>query len=102
MTDIGSGRGEHTGGVLDLLLNHAEVLLGAKIIRIDSNAAQRALAAALVMFALDVGSMTVVAEGVETESELSTVATLGIDAVQGFYLARPTDAAPISALRSLK
>ena len=59
---------------------------------IDSNAAQRALAAALVMFALDVGSMTVVAEGVETESELSTVATLGIDAVQGFYLARPTDA----------
>ena len=30
MADIGSGRGEHTGGVLDLLLNHAEVLLGAK------------------------------------------------------------------------
>jgi PAS domain S-box-containing protein len=59
---------------------------------IDSNAAQRALAAALVMFALDVGSTIVVAEGVETEAELSTVATLGIDAVQGYYLARPTDA----------
>jgi PAS domain S-box-containing protein len=57
---------------------------------IDTNAAQRALAAALVMFALDVGSTIVVAEGVETEAELLTVATLGIDAVQGYYLARPT------------
>jgi hypothetical protein len=35
MPDIGGGRGEHPGGVLDLLLNHAEVLLGAKIFGSD-------------------------------------------------------------------
>lgn len=30
------------------------------------------------------------AEGVETPSELETIATLGVDHVQGYLLARPT------------
>ena len=49
----------------------------------------RALVAAIVMFALEVGS-TVVAEGIETVEELSAAAVLGIDAVQGFALAKPS------------
>jgi PAS domain S-box-containing protein len=54
-----------------------------------NDAARRALAGAVVMFALDVGA-TVIAEGVETPDELAIIATLGIDAVQGYLLGRPT------------
>jgi EAL domain-containing protein (putative c-di-GMP-specific phosphodiesterase class I)/PAS domain-containing protein len=56
---------------------------------IDREPAHRALAAALVMFVLEVGSTTIVAEGVETHDELQTVAALGIDAAQGYLLGRP-------------
>ncbi|MYZ47082.1 EAL domain-containing protein [Rhizobiales bacterium L72] len=55
---------------------------------IDRDPVRRALASALVAFARDTGS-TVVAEGVETESELAALKTLGIDRAQGFFLARP-------------
>jgi PAS domain S-box-containing protein len=58
---------------------------------IHADAARRALAAAVVMFALDVGA-TVIAEGVETEEELAMVATLGIDAAQGYLIGRPARA----------
>jgi PAS domain S-box-containing protein len=57
---------------------------------ITTQPAHRALTAALVMFALEVGSTTVIAEGVETADELRTIASLGIDAAQGYFLARPT------------
>lgn len=60
---------------------------------IDREPAHRALAAALVMFVLEVGSTTIVAEGVETQDELRTVAALGIDAAQGYLLGRPAAAA---------
>jgi PAS domain S-box-containing protein len=56
---------------------------------IPSDRGRRALASALVMFATQMGSMTVTAEGVETEDELMTVSTLGLDAAQGFHMARP-------------
>lgn len=59
---------------------------------IDAEPAHRALAAALVMFVLEVGSTTIVAEGVETQDELRTVAALGIDAAQGYLLGRPAAA----------
>ncbi|HET9076329.1 MAG TPA: EAL domain-containing protein [Acidimicrobiales bacterium] len=62
---------------------------------ITENPAQRALATALVLFALEVGSMTVTAEGVETSDDLSTVSSLGLDAAQGFYMARPRPASEI-------
>lgn len=56
---------------------------------INTEPGHRALAAALVMFAMEVGSTTIVAEGIETADELQTVASLGIDAAQGYYLGRP-------------
>ena len=39
----------------------------------------------------------VVAEGVETEEQLATMRALGCDSLQGYYLARPVDAAGIAA-----
>ncbi len=59
---------------------------------IHNEPAHRAFAAALVMFGLDVGSMTIVAEGVETAEELRTIASLGIDAAQRYFLGRPAPA----------
>jgi EAL domain-containing protein (putative c-di-GMP-specific phosphodiesterase class I) len=35
--------------------------------------------------------LKVVAEGVETQSQLSVLRNLGCDLVQGFYLGRPMD-----------
>jgi PAS domain S-box-containing protein len=57
---------------------------------INTQPAHRALTAAMVMFALEVGSTTIIAEGVETADELRTIASLGIDAAQGYFLGRPT------------
>ena len=53
---------------------------------IDTDPARRALATALVIFAGEVGA-SVVAEGVETESELLALAAAGIYRGQGFALA---------------
>lgn len=52
--------------------------------------ARRALAAAVVMFASEVGS-TVTAEGVEVDNQLRVLADLGIDTAQGYLLGRPTE-----------
>lgn len=54
------------------------------------DAARRALAAALVMFALEIGS-TVIAEGIEVIPEFRTAQALSIDAVQGFLFGQPSD-----------
>jgi EAL domain-containing protein (putative c-di-GMP-specific phosphodiesterase class I) len=56
---------------------------------IDSDSTRRALAAALIAFGRETGA-TIVAEGVETEAELTTLKRLGICKAQGYYLARPT------------
>lgn len=55
----------------------------------DSDVARRSVITTFVLLALDIGA-TVVAEGVETYGELEAVATLGVDAAQGYLLARPT------------
>jgi EAL domain-containing protein (putative c-di-GMP-specific phosphodiesterase class I) len=55
---------------------------------IDTDPARRALATALVIFAGEVGAV-VVAEGAETESELSALQAAGIDRAQGFAIAAP-------------
>jgi EAL domain-containing protein (putative c-di-GMP-specific phosphodiesterase class I) len=66
------------------------IKLDRDIIRdLDQDPARRALAAALVMFAQDVGA-TVTAEGVETPEELDTLSRLGFDAAQGYLLGRPS------------
>lgn len=55
---------------------------------IDIDPARRALAVALVHFSRDTGS-DLIAEGVETSTELSTLIELGITKAQGFFLGRP-------------
>ena len=59
------------------------------VTRITSDPARRSLVTALVLLALDLGA-SVSAEGVETPCELETIASLGVDAAQGYLLARPT------------
>jgi EAL domain-containing protein (putative c-di-GMP-specific phosphodiesterase class I)/response regulator of citrate/malate metabolism len=55
---------------------------------IEADRTQRALAAALVSFAGEMG-IQLVAEGVETATELATLRALGVRLGQGFLLGRP-------------
>jgi diguanylate cyclase (GGDEF)-like protein len=55
---------------------------------IDEDSDRQALVGALVGYASHVGSL-LVAEGIETPSELSALIELGVPLVQGFYLGRP-------------
>jgi EAL domain-containing protein (putative c-di-GMP-specific phosphodiesterase class I) len=63
---------------LDMSLTH----------HIDRERAKRALAAGLISFASEIGA-AIVAEGIETESELEALRGLGVAFGQGFFLARP-------------
>ena len=64
---------------------------------IDTDSARRALASALILFAHETGSK-IVAEGVETASELKVLRSLGVNKAQGYLLGRP---APLAAALSL-
>ena len=55
---------------------------------IDIDPARRALAAALIHFSVDTGSI-LVAEGVETAAEAATLIELGVEKAQGYFLGRP-------------
>jgi len=55
---------------------------------VDSDPAKRALAAALVRFAADMGAV-ITAEGIETAEELRVLRDLGVRYGQGYYLGRP-------------
>jgi EAL domain-containing protein (putative c-di-GMP-specific phosphodiesterase class I) len=55
---------------------------------VDSDPVRRALATALVRFATDTGA-SIVAEGIETESELATLRDLGVACGQGYHIGRP-------------
>jgi EAL domain-containing protein (putative c-di-GMP-specific phosphodiesterase class I) len=55
---------------------------------VDNDLARRALAAALISFAAEIGAV-IVAEGIETRAELETLRELGVRFGQGYYLARP-------------
>jgi EAL domain-containing protein (putative c-di-GMP-specific phosphodiesterase class I) len=73
-----------------LTLSPDIIKLDMSIVRnIDSDRSRKALAAALMGFARATGSK-VVAEGVETLSELSVLRELGVDKAQGHLLAKPT------------
>lgn len=61
---------------------------------VDSDRRRRALVAALVAFANEVGATTI-AEGIETETELATLRAFGAMWGQGYLLHRPV---PLSAL----
>ena len=60
------------------------------IANITGDPARRSLVTALVLLALDLGA-TVTGEGVETPSELETLATLGVDCGQGYLLGHPSN-----------
>lgn len=66
---------------------------------IDANPVQRALLETLVTFADKIGS-AIVAEGIETETELSSLLAMGVHYGQGFYLARPANPKPIPVIPS--
>ncbi|AXJ11686.1 hypothetical protein CFN17_04400 [Arthrobacter sp. PM3] len=56
---------------------------------IDNDANLRALCAAMVSFASQTGA-SLVAEGIESQSELATVTELGVNAAQGYLVGRPS------------
>ncbi|KRE61766.1 hypothetical protein ASG92_20470 [Arthrobacter sp. Soil736] len=56
---------------------------------IHDNTGQRALGAAMVEFAKQTGA-TIVAEGIETHTELDAITALGMSAGQGYLLGRPS------------
>jgi len=56
---------------------------------IDSDQNQKALGAAMVGFAKQIGAR-IVAEGIETQAELTAVTDLGMTSGQGYFLGRPT------------
>lgn len=56
---------------------------------IDTDAAKRSLAAAMVHFASEQDSI-IVAEGIETEAELITLRAIGVHRGQGWFLGKPS------------
>ena len=54
----------------------------------DKDPARRAIAAAMVQFARDIGAK-LIAEGIETEEERAVMQDLGVDYGQGYLFARP-------------
>lgn len=64
---------------------------------VDSNAEDAAIVAAIIAMAHSLG-MRVVAEGVETEAQLSVLRALRCDELQGFYFSRPVDGPAFEAL----
>lgn len=85
--------------ILDLQPEY--IKLDMSLVRnIDADARRRALAAALIAFAKEIGS-AVTAEGVETEAELQTLRKLGVDKVQGFHMSRPLSMGQAAELATL-
>ena len=72
-----------------LLLDPDIIKLDITLTRdIDSDRRKRALSTALTAFATEMG-MSVIAEGIETESELVALRSLGVGFGQGYFLRRP-------------
>jgi EAL domain-containing protein (putative c-di-GMP-specific phosphodiesterase class I) len=67
----------------DLIKIDMELLRG-----VDGSTARQAIIAGIVTIARQLG-ITVLAEGVETEAELTTLRAAGITLFQGFYFAKP-------------
>ena len=64
---------------------------------IDADPVRRALTASLVMFGDEVGAR-LVAEGIETEAEQTTLCSLGVHLGQGYRLGRPASLPEIDGL----
>ena len=86
LDDYGSGYSNERS-LLELSPNYIKIDLS--IIRsIDTDANKRQIVSNTVSYAHQRG-MKVVAEGLETEDEVRTVLSLGVDLLQGFFLAMP-------------
>lgn len=84
--------------ILELRPDH--IKLDRSIVQgVDNDPVRRALAAALMEFADDIGAR-VVAEGVERVQELHTLRSVGVSCVQGFLFGRPGPL-PVPPLPSL-
>jgi len=57
---------------------------------IDQSTVKQDIMRAFCVMARNIGA-EVIAEGIETREELRTVQQLGVDYVQGYFLARPLD-----------
>lgn len=68
----------------------------ALVTGIDTDAARRALAGALLTFARDIGA-TVVAEGIENAREQTVLRRLGVRYGQGYHLGRPAPHLPVGS-----
>ncbi|MDB4213673.1 EAL domain-containing protein [Octadecabacter sp.] len=67
---------------------------------VDKDLARRSLASAMVQFAHDTKAR-VVAEGIETEAEMRTLRSLGVEWGQGYHLARPCLASDLLGVKKL-
>jgi len=93
--DAGAG---HSGLQQILKMRPDLIKLDRSLIEgIGEDPGRRALAAALTMFARETGSR-LIAEGVETETELAMLRALGMEKVQGYLLGRPV---PLAAALEL-
>lgn len=59
---------------------------------IEEEEADKAIAKAMISLARNLG-LTIVAEGVENEKQMEILAAADCDAVQGYFISRPLDAA---------
>ncbi len=84
--DVGAGYSSFR----HLLTVHPDVLkIDISLCRsIESDRARQVIGATITSLGRELEA-TVVAEGIETPAELTTVRELGVDSAQGFYLARP-------------
>jgi len=62
---------------------------------IDKDPARQALGSALLTFGLDAFNAGLIAEGIETERELTTLKALGYPFGQGYHLGKPASAAEV-------
>jgi EAL domain-containing protein (putative c-di-GMP-specific phosphodiesterase class I) len=76
------------------LLEPEYVKLDMSLIRdVDQNATRQKIIRSMTQLSRDMG-MKVVAEGIETPEELSTLLDIGCDLFQGFLFARPSPTFP--------
>ncbi|MDJ0336109.1 EAL domain-containing protein [Salinibacterium sp. G-O1] len=73
-----------------LALQASELKIDRSLVK-DRTASSKTLLAAVISFAHDKG-LRVVAEGIETSTELAAVSALGVDRVQGFLTGKPMPA----------
>lgn len=84
--DVGAGY----SGLIHLLRMFPDVLkLDIELVRdIDTNAAKQSLVFGMVHFANSIGAV-VIAEGIETEAERTTLRSFGVQRGQGYLLGKP-------------